>query len=273
MKYSIIGSLLVLSICGQAHAADPRSAIGTFNSGNWYLDMDNSYSWTSADEIHHLGSAGEQPYVISESQCALPGVTAAIGTVHDGNHWFLSKNDLDWDNSSDPLNDFFFGVSPMKPAIWNGVPVAFMNGTFYVDWNGDHVWDNGDATLPFGGNNGMYPVVGIWTTNGTERLGMYDPSSNWWFVDSNNSNSFDSGDARYHFGFSPSDIPVVIFFNQTFSSRIGVFNSGNWYIDANGNGKWDGTAGGDAQWQLGNPGDVPVVATYNRSWRSKGCDL
>jgi len=269
MKYSLLLTSSLLLLAANAHAGGPypKGSIGTFHEGTWYLDTDRSYSWSGTqfadqDQIHYFGQAGDQPVVFYGRPCFsnLPG---AIGVVR-GRNWYFTTNDLDYQPAQDDPNAFVFGTTPFSATIWNGVPVAFSNGNFLVDWNGNHVYDSGDVTLGFGSPNQL-PVIGVWGTgSGGTRIGTYVPSTNTWFVDYDGTNTWSAGDKTWHFGFAAGDLPFVIPYTDGID-RIGVFNSGNWYVDANNNHVWDGTAGGDAQWQFGNPGDIPVV-TRDQTW-------
>jgi hypothetical protein len=271
MKYSFIATISCLMFAANAQAAapTPKGSIGTFHNGTWYLDADRSLGWSGtgpgADEIHYMGTTGDKPFVLYGTAC-FTNQTAGIGVTRSST-WYVTTNNLDWDNTADPALTFSLSGGPPStfiPATWNTAPVAFANGYFYIDWNINHRWDSADLVIQFGSPN-QIPVIGVWgtSTNG-ERIGTYDQSTNTFYVDLNGTNAWDSGDAGWHFGFTSSDYPVVIPFSDGVD-HIGVFNSGNWYIDTNGNHQWDGVNGGDSQWQFGNPGDIPVV-THEQTW-------
>ena len=118
---------------------------------------------------------------------------------------------------------------------WAGRGVASIGvyrpstGMWYLDWNGNGIWDpgaNGDVQYQFGG---VQPT-------GTPG----QP------------------------GYVPGDVPVVGSWYGAGQDCIGVFRWGHtWVIDLNCNGTWDGTRF-DAQFEFGGaPGDVPIVGRWN----------
>ncbi len=270
MKYSLVvaASLFMLAANAQnAHATPyPKGSIGVFNAGTWWLDTDRSLGWSGEgpgqDEVHHFGTAGDQPVVYYGVPCFTQG-TAGIGVVR-GNTWKATYNDLDYQFSADSGNTFTFGQNPQSPTIWN-VAVSYVGGTFLIDNNGNHQQDSGDVSLHWGGA-GQLPVIGTWGgPSGVPHIGTFVPSSSTWFVDYDGSNTWtNAGDKTWTFGLTPSDLPFVMPFSDGID-RIGVFNGGNWYVDLNNNHRYDGATGGDVIWQFGNIGDTPVISREG-SW-------
>ncbi len=90
------------------------------------------------------------------------------------------------------------GLCQLKPAIY-GQGGANTIGTFrqgkltswYLDSNGDHIWDAGDTTAWFG-VSGDYPIMGDWG-NGILQMGIFRGAAGYWVVDSNN-----NGPVRFH---------------------------------------------------------------------------
>jgi len=48
---------------------------------------------------------------------------------------------------------------------------VFRNGSWYLDNNNTHAWDNGDQYFVYGGT-GDRPVVGDWDGSGTAKFGV-----------------------------------------------------------------------------------------------------
>ncbi len=82
------------------------------------------------------------------------------------------------------------------------------NGVWVVDANADNVFDQGDQYFFFG-FTGAIPVVGDWTGSGTDKIGVFDPSSGNWYLDLNGNGNYDPGEGPFQFG-QAGDLPAVI---------------------------------------------------------------
>jgi YD repeat-containing protein len=135
---------------------------------------------------------------------------------------------------------------------------VFRNGAWYLDTNGNGVWDAGTDTVTTFGLPGDIPVTGDWTGTGTAKIGVF--RNGVWYLDANGNGVWDGGtDTAAYFGLA-GDIPVVGDWNGTGTSKIGVFRDGVWYLDTNGNGVWDG--GTDTAAYFGTTGDQPVTGKW-----------
>jgi hypothetical protein len=101
---------------------------------------------------------------------------------------------------------------------------VFRNGTWILDWNGNHQLDSGDRQFSFG-LPGDRPVVGDWDGSGVVRVGFFRKGQ--WFLDTRGSFQFDGRAAVISFGLE-SDQPVVGDWNGWGVARLGVFRRGQW---------------------------------------------
>jgi hypothetical protein len=250
------------------------SKIGVFSNGSWYLDANKSRAWdgmpSDIQGFFGLGVAGAVPVAGDWNG---NGKTK-IGVFAYG-VWYLDRNgSMAWDDTStDALYFFGGGVANAIPVTgdWTGTGTTkigiYANGTWYLDLNGNGVWDGTptDGQYSFGaGVVNAIPVTGDWTGTGTTRIGIY--ANGTWYLDLNGNGVWDGTptDAQYSFGAGVVNaIPVTGDWTGTGTTKIGVYAEGTWYVDLNGNGVWDG-ASTDAQYFFGNgvAGAVPVTGKW-----------
>ena len=146
-----------------------------------------------------------------------------IGVFRQSQWWLDINNDRQWD----PIHDimFYYGQPGDTPVIgdWNNTGrqrigvfrPGVNNAEWWVDLNGDYVWDPQHDEAFFYGAPGDIPVVGDWTHTGVTRVGVVrslsigvpEPILQWW-LDINNDHIWDSRDVAPFFGIS-GDIPIV----------------------------------------------------------------
>jgi beta-propeller repeat-containing protein len=157
-------------------------------------------------------------------------------------------------------------VSKISPGWMAGV---FLNGSWYLDYNGNGVWDGaaaGDRLYTFG-QAGDKPVVGDWTGSGTAKIGVF--RGGFWMLDANGNGQWDgagTGDTGFWFGNS-TYTPVVGDWSGSGTSKAGLFLNGTWYLDSNGDGQW--VSGVDQAAYFGQTGDVPVAGDWSGSGKSR----
>ncbi len=139
---------------------------------------------------------------------------------------------------------------------------VFLNGSWWLDYNGNGVWGGGDRQYTFG-SPGVQAVTGDWNNDGRSELGVF-LNGDWW-LDYNGNGEWDGGDRQYTFG-SPGVQAVTGDWNNDGRSELGVFLNGDWWLDYNGNGEWDG---GDRQYTFGSPGVQAVTGDWNNDGRSE----
>jgi hypothetical protein len=142
-------------------------------------------------------------------------------------------------------------------------------GQWFLDTNGNGVFDAGDVVTNYGGLAGDIPVTGDWTGSGTTKIGLFRAGF-FWILDTNGNGTFDAGDAAFAYG-SPTggitggtaDVPVVGDWNGTGTAKVGVFRLGFfWVLDTNGDHVF--TAGEQAFPFGGLAGDIPVVGKWRK---------
>lgn len=154
--------------------------------------------------------------------------------------------------------------------------IASFGGTWRLDLKGNGVYDptafpafdpnfpgwNGDDQTTRFGQAGDLPVLGDWTGDGFDGLGVFRNGS-WWF-DVNHNGVLDGADTTAFYG-QAGDRPVAGDWNGLGRDTLGVFRNGAWYLDRNGNGVWD--AGADGVVVFGQAGDIPVVGDWTGTGR------
>ena len=218
------------------------------------------------------------------------------GTAMDQSRWIVAGAD------GHASQEFQFGMSDAIPVTgdFNGDGVdeigVFINGQWFLDLNGNGIWDDGDLWAKLG-DEGDLPVTGDWDGDGKDDIGIF--GKNWvgdpravaaepGLPDSQNQPTgayknippdpeqapdqkrtmkrtaegtirADVIDHVFLYG-TPGDKPIAGDWNGDGISTIGVFRDGAWFLDIDGNGRW---TDGDQFVELGRSGDVPVVGDFN----------
>jgi hypothetical protein len=189
------------------------------------------------------------------------------------NYWYLDLNgNHKWDGCGVD-GCYKYGEKGDLPVVgdWNKDGVAeigvFRPSTnyWYLDLNGNHKWDGCgvDGCYKYG-EKGDLPVVGDWNNDGVAEIGVFRPSTNYWYLDLNGNHKWDGCgvDGCYKYG-EKSGLAVVGDWNKDGVAEIGVFrpSTNYWYLDLNGNDKWDGCKV-DGCYQYGQNGDQPVAQQW-----------
>jgi protocatechuate 3,4-dioxygenase beta subunit len=212
-----------------------------------------------------------------------------IWTIHTGHDDIQSKQ-------------FTFGIIGGIPVVgdWNGDGTSelgiFYKGEWFLDLNGNGVWDEGDLWARLG-SEADKPVVGDWDGDGKDDIGIFGPE---WPMDprhiehepglpdphngpkdrqknvpprpeeategdrllqltKHGKERSDLIDHVFHFGVATA-IPIAGDWNGDGIRSIGVFRDGKWHFDLDGDGKW---SKGDKTSRFGQKGDLPVVGDFN----------
>ena len=172
----------------------------------------------------------------------------------------------------------FSGLS--KEAIYDARSIDASIGFFrrsepernwYFDSNGDGLLGECGTDScggPFGGLPDDIPVVGDWTRDGKNKIGIFRKGT--WYLDLNGNGQWDGCEidgCLGPFGDYDFDLPVAGDWNGDGLTKVGIYRQGMWYLDKNGNGSWDG-CGTDACLGPfgGESNDIPVVG----DWKGDG---
>jgi hypothetical protein len=213
--------------------------------------------------------------------------------------WTLNPEAGDTD---EPLGSAVFGARGAVPVTgdFNGDGTTdigvFRDGEWFLDLNGNGVWDEGDLWAKLG-SAGDKPVTGDWDGDGKTDIGIYGPA--WprdpqavarepglphpenaptgahknmppeearaplgWRTIKRTRDGVPRADLIDHvflFG-TPGDMPVAGDWTGAGVDTIGVFRNGEFILDVDGDGK---RGDKDLTVQLGHRGDRPVVGDFN----------
>jgi hypothetical protein len=235
-------------------------------------------------------------------------------TYLDQTNWSADKmHDISWVLGINPQTDsrrnhrsLVFGMRGSIPFTgdFNGDGTSeigvFYRGEWFVDLNGNGVWDESDMWAKLGDELDR-PVVGDWDGDGKDDIGIYGPE---WFgdqrqigkesglPDSQNLASInreqkpknvpppeeEATDGRrllrlnaqgprrsdvidHVFRYGgETDSPVAGDWNGDGIRTVGIFRGGEWQIDTNGDGLADVR---DGSFRFGRAGDIPVVGDWD----------
>ncbi|MFA5065965.1 MAG: lectin like domain-containing protein [Dehalococcoidia bacterium] len=216
-------------------------------------------------------------------ESAIPGCSPAIQTGRsyekhlEGNSW--TDAGATWSENVCLRARVTSGgtTTHMTPVSgnWNGTGGteigAYLNGTWYLDYNGNGAWNGAVTDRQYSyGTTSMTPVTGDWNGDGRTEIGAYYNGT--WYLDYNGNGAWNGAvtDRQYSFG-TASMTPVTGNWNGVGGTEIGAYYNGTWYLDYNGNGAWNGAVT-DRQYSFGTASMTPVTggsaigAYYNGTW-------
>jgi hypothetical protein len=199
---------------------DGTTKIGVFRPsiGWWFLDYNGNGQWDGCvtDRCYNFGISEDTPVTgdwDGDGKTEIGVFRKSIGC------WFLDYNaDGTWSGCSTDRCYYNFGISEDIPVTgdWNGDGKTEIGvfrpsiGWWFVDVNGNGTW-NGCST------DGCYnlgisidlPVTGDWNGDGYTEIGVFRPSTGWWYLDYNGNDTWNdcTTDRCYQFGISV-DVPV-----------------------------------------------------------------
>ena len=229
----------------------------------WYVDEKlRRHVWRDRNGYIHssifdesgntIESSNAYPGSLPSTECRIMmGLWAALGWELAGEFNYVS-----------PITAKFDWMKFSQPGCASDQIGVFRNGPWYLDYNGNRVWDpaSGDVSFWFG-TTGDKPVAGDWNSDGKDEIGVFRNGP--WYLDYNGNRAWDpaSGDMSFWFGTS-GDLPVAGDWNGDGKDEIGVFRNGALCLDYNGNSAWD-PASGDVSFWFGTSGDLPVAWDWN----------
>ena len=254
----------------------------------WHLSVINAGRPRNAAGGFRTASAEASPFFNPASW---------TGSDVDRSQWTLA------DAEGRPIAQLYFGLEEGIPVTgdFNGDGTTeigvFVKGIWFIDLNGNGVWDDGDLWVRMGSENDL-PVTGDWDGDGKTDIGVYGPawdgdaraiaaepglpdvqndrtgrpknlppephqaSAGWRTMKRTSRGELraDVIDHVFEYG-RQGDVPVAGDWNGDGVTNIGLFREGTWYLDLDGNGQWSEA---DAYVpDFGRPGDKPVVGDWN----------
>ncbi len=198
----------------------------------------------------------------------------------------------------DRLRDRFVVLSGDFDGDGIDEAVRFAAGQWFIDLNGNGIWDDGDLWARLGTELDR-PVVGDWDGDGKDDIGIFgrrwngddsrirrdpglpDPANvRRRHLDRRTNTPADAVESRdderivrrgngplradavdhvFAYGEQP-DTPVAGDWNGEGIDQIGVYRAGQWRLDEDGDGRWTSR---DEPVTFGQPGDTPIVGDYN----------
>jgi hypothetical protein len=151
-------------------------------------------------------------------------------------------------------------VSPSKIGTYN--PDLSI---WYLDYNGNGLWEPGTDKVYMWGAHGYQPVTGNWdgSVDGKVKIGTYNPDLSIWYLDYNGNGIWEPGTDKVYTWGAPGYQPVTGDWNGDGKVKIGTYNPdlSIWYLDYNGNGLWE--PGTDKVYRWGAHGYAPVVGKWS----------
>jgi hypothetical protein len=199
--------------------------------------------------------------------------------------WFLDQSGNGaWDGCQVDLCVQSFGAAGTVPVVgeWDASGLTQLGlffpgaGEWYLDKNTNETWDGCavDLCVVSSGAQGNIPVAGKWTSGGYDRLGVFHPTTGYWYLDKNGDGTFGScrrDQCAYLSVYMNGDLPVVGDWDGDGVAHLGLFrpSTGQWFLEYNGNRSWNGCGKDRCIGSFGVPGDRPVTGDWNGSGKSK----
>lgn len=246
------------------------------------------------DAGHPRGDVTQDSVAFNMTDVRITAVNAFRDTSMNEGRWLL--------DSPDGPREVIFGATDGVPVTgdWNGDGITdlavFRDGQWFIDLNGDGVWDSGDMWAELGTEKDT-PVSGDWDGDGKIDIGIFGPM---WpndpravavepgLPDRDNEPTGETKNIPPEANDAPvgyrlmkrtaegptradvidhvfqmgddRDHPVVGDWNGDGIATIGVFHGGRWTLDDNGDGRW---MPGESMVDFGQSGDLPVVGDWN----------
>ena len=164
-----------------------------------------------------------------------------------------------------PLTGDWNGDGKAEIGVWRPSDLCF-----YLDYNGNSIWDpeNGDKKMgPFGWGYDDRPIIGDWNGDGSDEIGVWQPSDLCFYLDVKGDGKWDSADKGVKFGpfGKAGDVPVAGDWNGDSRDEVGVWEPGSrhFYLDNDSDGLWDSAKGDLKLGPYGESYDTPVRGNWH----------
>jgi hypothetical protein len=145
-------------------------------------------------------------------------------------------------------------------------------GASFTGWSGAGCTGTGNCTITLSTNKSVTAIFVGSSSNPTDKIGVYRPSTGEWFLDLTGNGVLESCGIDHcvsTFG-SPAGIPVVGDWNGSGVIQLGLFlaDTADWRLDQNANETWDGCNVDSCLGPFGQPTDIPITG----KWTATGYD-
>jgi hypothetical protein len=210
-------------------SSDGRDKIGYFLNGTWHLDANGDGVLDSGDSVFNFGNPGDIPVAgrwdglhtevgVFTTRGSFTGFILDVNGSHDINQAtvfsFGAPGDTvvvgDWTGDGRTKVGVVrpFTTTGFKPGVIpSGVPAVFS-----LDLNGNFAYDPGESFIY--GSAGDHFVIGDWTGDGVDKIGVYRsspfiPGVALFTLDTNGDRAYEPGvDQVFHFGLATDQFVV-----------------------------------------------------------------
>lgn len=255
---------------------NPGDLLITATPNNVVIDA-NVYVWddgTRSDEVQSRADVAEA-FDLSggPGKVTIIGNADKIGVFRPSNSRFYLDATGDGSYSSgspDLLYVMGSGTDIPLSGDWNGDghdEIGLFrpsNNRFFLDHSGNGTFSlaQGDILYILGAP-GDLPLVGDWNGDGTDEIGLYRPSTSFFFLDINGSGTITGADVMFSLG-AITDIPVIGDWNNDGTDEVGLFRPSTnfFFLDANGS-QTIAYDGSDLIFTTGAADDLPLSGDWN----------
>jgi hypothetical protein len=188
-------------------------------TGQWQLDRNANEIWEGCGVDLCLGAFGLATDVPMTGRWDLQGYDR-IGVFRPSTGgWYLDVNgDGKWNGCGIDGCGSLNGNAGDLPITgdWNGNGLTQLGlfrpstGEWFLDYNGNRVWDGCTTDRCFSFGIAGQPVSGDWDGTGTSKIGVFDPITGGWFLDLNGNGRWDGCEVDLCRSFGQAgDRPVV----------------------------------------------------------------
>jgi hypothetical protein len=233
-----------------------------------------------------VSGPGATPSALTVNLTVTSPTTPTVAGIFRGGNEFMLQADANHPSGLDYKNFVTPAAGDLPVAgDWNGSGTSKIGiyrpstGTWFLDYNGNGIFDAGDKTYQFGGVAGDVPVVGDWTGTGFAKIGLVRPFTAGgqpalWILDAAGAGVMNSQTQVFAFGGIAGEVPVVGDWTGTGTTKVGVvrpFTPGGqpalWILDANNS---HAIGAGSMIFAFGGiTGDVPVTGDWDASGTTK----
>ena len=259
----LVSSYTAIAAVHRTYYWTPRGTLaqaGVFRRGVWTLDGNDARNPSTYGATAVFGQSDDVPVAGDWDGRGI----IRIGVFRPSNGmWYLDlNNNGKWDGAPGDA-EYTFGAPGDVPVVgdWTGAGTSeigvFRRGMWFLDTNGNHVFDQGDKVFVYG-RAGDVPVVSNWSGVGkADQIGVFRDGI--WFVDSNGDGAYQTTDGRYLYGLA-GDQPLVGNWDGAGRKRIGVFRNGALFLNVSGSNSWDPES--DVLAAFGKSGDRAIVGHW-----------